>query len=278
MLGIHIAAILTTAVIVMLFWLKFIKGKQAVDSRSLWLAALITLPLQPLAYYLVRLPLDAWLSAHLDKNGLTYSALKTLYAPVTEETAKLIPLLVPFISREIRPQNFAQYAWAIGMSFAVGEVWFVAVKISEVPRFAALPFYDFAGFFSERLMTCVFHSAFVAITLWKLRNRTLLGLAAAMAFHWAGNFPIFLMSWNAGALEPNTYSFLIQLHLLLLLLIAGGLLVWFGQGINIFYGRRECPECSGQYEPPLLAINLGRKRYERCPHCQRWHWTNPLKT
>ena len=25
--------------------------------------------------------------------------------------------------------------------------------------------------------------------------------------------------------------------------------------------------------PPLVGLNLGPTRYERCPHCRHWHWT-----
>ena len=32
----------------------------------------------------------------------------------------------------------------------------------------------------------------------------------------------------------------------------------------------------GEYEAPLFALNFGRTRYERCPHCRRWHWTEKL--
>jgi hypothetical protein len=28
----------------------------------------------------------------------------------------------------------------------------------------------------------------------------------------------------------------------------------------------------------FFALNLGRKRYERCPYCWRWHWTQKQST
>ena len=36
---------------------------------------------------------------------------------------------------------------------------------------------------------------------------------------------------------------------------------------------RRCPECHADYDAPVLALNLGHTRYERCPHCRHWHWT-----
>ncbi|MBM3825694.1 MAG: hypothetical protein FJ410_03075 [Verrucomicrobia bacterium] len=186
-------------------------------------------------------------------------------------------MLIPLIRRDIRPENLVRYAFAIGVGFALGEVWFVAHKIAEVPRYAALPFHDFGGFASKRLMTCLFHSAFVAMTLWGLRQRIVLGFLGAVLFHWIGNMPIFLMNWNVGNLGAGTWSIFVQCHLVLLLIASAALLLWLSQGVLTFYGRRACPGCGSHYDPPLLAINLGRSRYERCPHCQKWHWSNPAK-
>jgi len=46
---------------------------------------------------------------------------------------------------------------------------------------------------------------------------------------------------------------------------------------KLFYSRRVCPECGSGYDAPLFALNFGRTRYERCPHCRRWHWTQARK-
>ena len=32
-----------------------------------------------------------------------------------------------------------------------------------------------------------------------------------------------------------------------------------------------CPECGTEYPRPLLALNLGPVRYERCPACRKFH-------
>lgn len=126
----------------------------------MWLAALIALPLQPLAYYCVRVPLDQWLVSYWGSYTTAYAWLTSLYAPLTEEPAKMVPLLIPAIVRDIRKENFLRYALAIGAAFAIGEMWFVAELIARVPNLAALPYYQFVGYSFERLSTCVFHSAF----------------------------------------------------------------------------------------------------------------------
>lgn len=275
--GIYTAAILTSLLAIGGFGAVIRKLRQPASGWLLFAAVLICLPLQPLAFCLVRLPLDHWLVAHLTRTSSAYQWLVTLYAPLTEEPAKLLVLLIPAILRDIRPDNFARYALAIGLGFVLGEMWFVAERVSLQPALAKLPFYQFGGYVSERLMTCVFHSAFVAITLSRLRRGWVLGLGGAVLAHWAANFPLTLMAWNVGGLGRTTWEVIVGLWLVALLI---GALAWFaylifGQvlPLRLMYGIRHCPECSTDFEPSMLAINFGDERYERCPHCRKWLWT-----
>jgi len=151
------------------------------NERLLSLAATVALPLCPLAFFLVRLPLDHWLVAQLGATSAAYKWLATFYAPLTEEPAKLIPLLIPAIRRDLNARNFVRYALAIGVGFAIGEMWLLADRVARMPAFAALPFYQFGGYVSERLMVCMFHSAFVAVALWRWRRRFAFGVASAAA-------------------------------------------------------------------------------------------------
>ena len=120
MRGIHITAILTTGIAAVIFGPLIHRLKMPASERLVWLAAGIALPLQPLAFYFVRIPLDHWLVAQLGSTSATYQWLISLYAPLTEEPAKLVPLLIPMIRRDIRPTNFVRYALAIGVGFAIG--------------------------------------------------------------------------------------------------------------------------------------------------------------
>jgi hypothetical protein len=173
--------------------------------------------------------------------------------------------------------NFVRYAFAIGVGFAIGEMWFIAERVAQVPALRALPFYQLDGYFVERLMVCVFHTAFVSVTLWRLRRRMALGIAGAMALHWLGNFPIFLMTRNTGGLGHTFWAITYQCWVWVYFFAALALLGYFGfrriAPAKMFYGRRDCPECGGGYDAPLFALNFGLTRYERCPHCRRWHWT-----
>ena len=276
--GIYLTAIVTTAVAAAIFGHVIYRLGSPANPRLLWLAFGIALPLQPLAFLIVRSPIDHWLVAQLGSTSPIYQWISSLYAPLTEEPAKLLPLLIPAIYRDIRSANFARYALAIGLGFAIGEMWFLAYLVAQIPAYAHLHFYQFGGYFGERLMVCVFHSAFVAVALWRLRKGFLLGFAGAAALHWLGNFPILLLAWNVGGLGQATWGVIIQSWLVLYFIGALALLSYFTFGRialgRIFYGRRRCPECQQDYDAPLfLAINFGRTRYERCPHCRRWHWT-----
>lgn len=279
--GIYLTAILTTAIAAAVFGTLIHKLRLPANERLLYLTAALTLPLQPLAFYFVRLPIDHWLIAHLSPASSAYQWLTSLYAPLTEEFAKLIPLLVPAIRRDIRDTNFARYALVIGVSFAIGEMWFVAERIAHVPAFAGMPFHQFGGYVGERLMTCVFHSAFVAVALRQLRNRFAFGVAGAVALHWLGNFPILLLAWNVGGLGKTIWMQIVSIWLVLYFIAASGLLSYYLFGRispgRLMFGRRHCPECDADYDAPLFGLNFGTIRYERCPHCMRWHWTKPAK-
>jgi hypothetical protein len=179
--GIHVTAFLATITAVVVFGMAIHKLRLPVNERLVWLAALLALPLQPLAFYYVRVPLDHWLVFQMGSTTPGYAWLTSLYAPLTEEAAKLLPLLLPAIFRDIRPPNFVRYALAIGVGFAIGEMWFVADRIARVPQYAGLPFYQFGGYAIERFMTCAFHSAFVSVSLWCLRGRYVFGFAGAVS-------------------------------------------------------------------------------------------------
>lgn len=36
-------------------------------------------------------------------------------------------------------------------------------------------------------------------------------------------------------------------------------------------GEATCPDCGKVYPRPFFAANLLTRRYERCPHCRKFH-------
>lgn len=272
---IYVTALITTVIALSIYGTVIWKMKSPVDYRWLWLAFLIVLPMQPLAFYLIRLPLNNFLVARLGSTSRLYEWITLCYAPLTEEPAKLVPLLLPFVLRDIRKENFGRYALAIGLGFGIGELWFVAARVAANPRFAAVPFWQFTGFLNERLVVCLLHGVFVSVGLWRLRNKFLLGVLGAMLLHFFGNFPIYLMSKNVFGLGAGVWSLVINGWLGFYFLGGIALLTYFVYGKvavgRFVFGQTKCPECSAIYNSSLFALNLGVKRYERCPACKRWH-------
>ena len=275
MKSIYLAALITTAIALAVYGTVIWQMKSTVDKRWLWLAFLIALPLQPLAFYLVRVPLNNLLLARLGGASRLYEWITLFYAPLTEEPAKLVPLLVPFVLRDIRRENFVRYALAIGLGFGIGELWFVAERVAHIPQYALTPFWQFTGFLNERLMVCLLHGVFVSVALWRLRNRFLLGVLGAMLLHFFGNFPIYLMQKNLFGFGITAWSLIVNSWLGLYFLGGIALLTYFVYGKvsigRLVFGQTKCPECRAVYNSSLLALNLGAKRYERCPGCKRWH-------
>lgn len=183
--GLVLAALITT-VFCLAVWGSLLRTLPPPLPGSVLLAAfLVALPLQPAAFYLVRLPCNEWLTAWLGHKPSLW--IMIFYAPVTEELAKLLPLLVPAVRRAVRPESAARLALAIGLGFGIGELWFIAWNLREVPAVAALPFSMLGGFLGERFMVCLLHSAFTSLAL-RWRG----GLLLAMLAHLGLNLPIAL--------------------------------------------------------------------------------------
>src|SRR5436190_514876 len=103
MQGIYLAEIITTGIAAAIFVPVIHRLKMPANEWLVWLAAALALPMEPLAFYLVRVPLDV---AHLDSTSATYQWVTSFYAPLTEEPAKLLPLLIPAIRRDLGVANF----------------------------------------------------------------------------------------------------------------------------------------------------------------------------
>ena len=130
----YIAAAITSLVAIFVFGALV---RQMSSSQYFWKLlglACLGLPLSPLAYFIVRLPLihiiePALLGATQDNpNGTVSTAvrdgIRLLYAPLTEEPVKLLPwiaLLMFGVLRKPSRKQLVPVAIAIGVSFAIGE-------------------------------------------------------------------------------------------------------------------------------------------------------------
>src|SRR5690606_8942853 len=113
---------------------------------------LVMLPMNALAFFVLRMPLDGWLSSRMGEQNEVLHFIRTLYAPVTEEPAKLWPLLIPFFYKRMKSIPVHRVALAVGLGFGIGEAWTVARLLSESPEIAEYPWYMLGGFIAERMM------------------------------------------------------------------------------------------------------------------------------
>jgi hypothetical protein len=240
------------------------------------LCYLLQLPMSAATFYLVRVPLDQQLVHPWLGDSAIYWWGRVLYAPLTEEPAKLWPLLIPWIASRVTRDNATRVAMALGLGFGVGEVGFIANVVLGDAQMAAAPWYQFTGFISERLLVCLIHGLFTAMTLlgWKRwRIGFVGGLALGMLLHFLGNAPILVAA--AGLLGSNqmVVATILQLWVvgfwvaaMILLLVSDPRIA----GIPLPGKPVTCPKCGAPHQRQLLALKFGWKRYERCPSCGKW--------
>ena len=302
----YIAAAVTSLVAICIFGALV---RQLSSSRYCWkllYLGCLGLPLSPLAYFVVRLPLlniiePRLLGATQENPDGTVSTvvrdgIRLLYAPLTEEPIKLLPwiaLLTFGVLRKPSRKQLVPVALAIGVSFAIGEFWLVAYLIAAKPdpALTQLPWYAFGGYMSERLMTCFSHTLFVLPTIWlyrRSRSLAAFGLAIGMILHYLGNAPIVLIHHQAFGLSTAVWSVIVQVWFLIIVAISLVTLVGvhFGNDVlaRIWQNKMICPECGAIYRQPIvIGLNMGTWRYEPCGVCRKWHWVTiknlaPLKS
>jgi hypothetical protein len=280
--GIFIAALITSLLAAAIVGGMLWQTTMPHDRRLILLLVLLGLPLSPLTFYLVRKPLDRYLAAQLGKDSTLLIALRLSYAPLTEEPAKLLPLLLlslPQFRGRMTNKAAVPIAMALGLGFAIGEIWLIAGFVSSDPKVGHLPFYLYGGFFTERLQTCLIHPGFTVVAVAALQRGWRwfpFGLLGSMLLHFVANFPIYLMQKNVWGLGRETWGTLVGLWVAAFavgsLILLG--LIYFGPAMakKLFTARVPCPGCGQLYRQPLFAVNMGMKRYERCPLCKKWHW------
>ncbi|MCW5774079.1 MAG: hypothetical protein KIT16_20715, partial [Rhodospirillaceae bacterium] len=208
MAGIHIAAIVSAALALAAYGGFLLKGTGARLRVVLGVLLLLQLPMSAATFAYVRLPLDAWIRGWVaDREA--YTAITLLYAPITEEAAKLWPLLLPFVWPRVDRTNALRIAIALGLGFGIGEIAFLADRLAASPAIAALPWTSFGGFVYERLVVCLWHIAFTAVTVWAAARSPAwvpVAFIGSVALHFVGNFPIYLAARGALGLDRQTWQ------------------------------------------------------------------------
>lgn len=291
----YIAAAVTSLVAVCMFTALIFQLTSQEHRRKLLYLGCLGLCISPLAYFCVRIPLikivePTLLGTSAEKPNGTASAavlggVRLLYAPLTEEPAKLLPwivLLMLGVWQRPPRELVVPLALTVGVAFAIGEFWLVAYLISAKPDpvIAQLPWYAFRGYISERLMTCFAHTLFALPTVLLYRRSTLLaslGLLTGMILHYVSNAPIVLMHQQAFGLSAAVWSAIAQVWLVLFVVVTLFVLVAVHYGnevvAKIWQNKMICPECGATYRQPIaMGLNMGAWRYEPCGACHKWHW------
>jgi hypothetical protein len=145
--------------------------------------------------------------------GSGVQVVPTFYAPLTEEPAKWLVLLVPLVRRALTPRTAVPLALATGVGFGLGEIWFLTDQIVKLPGYAEIPFYMFTGFFYERLIVVFLHGAFVMFAFARLADGRsfLVGGLIGMALHYLLNLPIFLAAVGMFGIPAEKWQLIIVL-------------------------------------------------------------------
>lgn len=231
-MGIYIAAAIATIIAIGLWgWVALrIAGP---SHRWLLLAALLLmLPMQPLAFYLVRLPVLGVLQPALGA-GVALIIVVLLAAPITEEPAKWLVLSLKGVRRAIVSGDAMGLAIATGLGFGIGEIWFLAEQIARVPSMQSAPFTQFSGFMIERIAVCLLQGLFLVPLFQAIASgrHVLLGAVLGMLAHLMANAPILALQGNLFGLGREFWGNAIMLWLLAML--ATGL-----YAVNRFSGGR----------------------------------------
>ncbi len=228
-MGLFIAAAITSMLALGLIGGAAWWSARTADRRMLVIAFLVMLPIQPLVFYLVRLPLVGALQP-LFGTELWWPLALMWAAPLTEEPAKWLVLLVQTVRRALAPANAIPLALSVGLGFGLGEIWFVAHAVITSPNYPDLPFWMFGGFIVERVEVCFLHAMFVAWLFVRLaRGQSFWpGALAGIALHFATNFPVYLMGVDALQIGRFNWS-LIVMGWIAALAVAGVLLMWRAQ-------------------------------------------------
>jgi RsiW-degrading membrane proteinase PrsW (M82 family) len=163
------------------------------ERSLLMLIAAMAVPLAPLAYHAVRVPIETMAGG--PPGGAVW--LRAVLPPLIEEPAKLLPVLLPVVARAIGRENAWRFGISLGLGFGLGEIALLVQLLEPVQAVAAAPWTSLTGFISERYIVCLTHGAFTAAALvaWRSAGKPFwAGLLAAIALHFVANLPVALAS------------------------------------------------------------------------------------
>ena len=181
-----------------LLWGGILYALAGRDTRYLWLI-LVTLPLSWLVNVAIKRPLGLivgrWAGvapAFVPESPIWYLVFLFMLAPVFEEAIKLAPLLIPraraLFLGDVRRRLYA--GMALGIGFGLGEAIYLAYGVAKSPIYASTPWYQFTGYFGERIAVTLFHGLVTGVVVGGLAGtlkRGLLSYLTGVGLHVLGN-------------------------------------------------------------------------------------------
>lgn len=167
MQGIYWAAVVVTvpvAAVAAVAWQSWGRDRNAV------VCFLAGLPLSALVNQYVKTPAILWLGQRPLPSSAgvpwVFLALVLWVAPLAEEAVKLLPLAAPDIRESLRsPSSALKYGMAAGVGFGLGEAWYLAWGIAGTHSYAAIPFYYFTAYMTERLVVTFAHGVMTSVAM-----------------------------------------------------------------------------------------------------------------
>lgn len=193
--------IVITLVVSGALWGGFVWLFSGRDAWYLRLAA-VALPMSAAVNLLVKRPIGQAIErAGTPPGGSEISTVALLglfaLAPVFEEAIKAVPLFAPGVRARLTDRGAATLTgFAVGVGFGMGEAAYIGWAIAQDASMQAYAWWEFTGYFGERLMVCLFHGVMTATFAVLMRRGKLwwlAGYAAAGAMHAYLNAPILLL-------------------------------------------------------------------------------------
>ncbi|MBN1223934.1 MAG: hypothetical protein JXB23_11860 [Candidatus Aminicenantes bacterium] len=269
-----IAASAATFMVIFLYVSYILRIGDRKDYSRLMIALLIALPLSPLSFYTLRLPLDHLVRLVIGHESGIYKFISLAYAPLIEEPVKLLPLFFPFLYHRVARENFVSFGMALGVGFGIGKIWLTAFRSSQVPGDLFLPLgYVLLGFVAEWLMICLLHGAFTSFVLSRLHRGFGLALAGAMCLNLLAFLPPNLVEMNALSLNGRMLRAYLPIYLILFFALMIFLLIFLRAGKHglqqmLSGAKIVCSECGTAYKRSYWMTHLSTKDFEICPHCR----------
>jgi hypothetical protein len=180
-------------------------------------------------FYYVRIPLDNLVTRFISIASAGYILIAFLYAPVTEELAKITPVWISqLFKKTIVKDNQILYAMTIGLAFGIGEMFFLASLSSQNLTLMGYKWYHFYGYMTERFLSCFCHQIFMIVLICWVRKKRIRYFFYAMTLHAITNIPPLLYgNFSFGIYFNDSINLLIVYgYLLSFVLISAAVLIY----------------------------------------------------